>query len=108
VLRIHERRPSTLCSGDDSVNLYGWHMGGGSPRTLKGWRPKVHHGNDGHDSEAPHEAVGSALATLRSAATQGAVPFAAAMLAEFGSTWWTTQGASAYAAVLRADLLAMP
>ena len=104
------RGPSTLCNGDEYTNLYGWHMGsiGGGPRKLIGWKPQIHHGNDGHDSTAPHEATGAALAALQSAAAQGLVPFAQAMLAEFGSTWWTTQGASAYAVDLRADLLAMP
>ena len=103
------RGPSTLCSGDDYTNVYGWHMGSvnGGPRKLIGWKPQVHHGNDSHDSTAPHEATGSALAALQSAAAASQIAFAQAMAAEFGSTWWNG-GASAYVVDMRADLLAMP
>lgn len=100
--------PSTACYGDSDVNVYGWHTGAkvGGGRGLIGWKPHAHYGDDQVDEVADHEATGQALAALRAAAVTGPVAFANAMIAEFGSTFWSI--VSPYAVDIRADLLAQP
>lgn len=103
---LPSRGPSTLCSGDDVTNVYGWHTSGGAgglPRSLAGWKPRVHHGQLEIDVEADHEATGAALSDLVAAAHVGAIAFAQAIAAEWGQAF-----ADAVAPVvpdMRADLL---
>ena len=102
------RELSSLCNGDEYTNVEGWHRGStGGARKVIGWRPKVHRGNllPVIDVEAPHEATGNALATLRTAAQTSLPAFGSAVRAEWGDAF-----ADAVAPVLtdlRTDALAL-
>lgn len=101
------RGPSTRCSGENVVNSGGWHVSGlpGGGRGVVGWQPEVHLGSAQVNAKAPHEATGTALAALKSAAAVSAPAFASAVEAEWGSTFATA--VSPCMAALRADVLAL-
>ena len=58
----------------------------GGVKTLVGIQPNVHRGDQQIDATAPHEIVGTALASIRSASTLSA--FNSALAAEWSG--WTT------------------
>ena len=83
------RGPSFLCRGENVVNDGGWHISGlpGGGRGVVGWQPEIHLGSANVNAKAPHEATGSNLTALKSAAGVSAVAFASAVRAEWGDTF---------------------
>lgn len=106
-----QRGPSSLCSGNTDWNIRGFHRSGitGGGRGTVGWQPEAHMQTVTGDDwiKAPHEATGSALAALKSAAATSQVAFSSAMNSEFGSTWWDQVKASGGDVAMRIDALAM-
>lgn len=103
--RVFRAHTTHLCRGENVVNDLGWHRSGltGGGRGMVGWQPKVHHGALGIDVTADHEATGSALSALKTAAQAGVAQFAAAMSAEFGATF--AAAVQPVMPVLRQDVL---
>ena len=92
--------------GENVVNSGGWHVSGltGGGRGVVGWKPEVHYGAAQVQATAPHEATGSNLTALKSAAGVSAVAFASAVRAEWGDDF--ADAVAPCMAALRADVLA--